>query len=303
VNPPGRIGGGLRPPGRGRSNWSGGFPPPAKPRAVEGGLVARSARGAIGEHWWSRRFLEVLESFALGSRLTRGKNYARRGQVLSLDVAPGAVTASVQGSRRTPYKVSISLPAFSELVWAKVEVTLAEQAIHSARLLAGEMPHDLEEVFLAAGAPLFPQRAKDLTLSCSCPDWEVPCKHLAAAFYLLAESFDDDPFAILLWRGRSRKALLQRLRELRGGDTAHPAAERALPDEGPRVGAMMALADLPLAEGDFWTGASVPALPVQAELPTDLLLRQLPVPGASLGGPDLVSFLAPLYAVFGESPD
>jgi len=270
---------------------------------VEGGLVARSARGAIGEHWWSRRFLEVLESFALGSRLTRGKNYARRGQVLSLEVAPGVVTASVQGSRKTPYKVSIALTAFSELVWAKVEVTLAEQAIHSARLLAGEMPHDLEEVFLAAGAPLFPQRAKDMALSCSCPDWEVPCKHLAATFYLLAESFDDDPFAILLWRGRSRKALLNRLRELRGGDTAHLAVEPALTAEGLRVGAMMALADLALADGDFWTGAPVPALPVQAELPTDLLLRQLPVPGALLGGPDLVTYLAPLYAVFGESPD
>ena len=270
---------------------------------MDGGLVARSTRGAIGEHWWSRRFLEVLESFALGSRLTRGKNYARRGQVLSVEVAPGVVTASVQGSRKTPYKVSITLPAFSELVWAKVEVTLAEQAIHSARLLAGEMPHDLEEVFLAAGAPLFPQRAKDLTLSCSCPDWEVPCKHLAATFYLLAESFDDDPFAILLWRGRSRKVLLNRLRELRGGDTVHPAAEPARMVEGPRVGAMMALADLTLADVDFWTGAPVSALPVQTELPTDLLLRQLPVPGALLGGPDLVTYLAPLYAVFGESPD
>jgi uncharacterized Zn finger protein len=270
---------------------------------VEGGLVARSTRGAIGEHWWSRRFLEVLESFALGSRLTRGKNYARRGQVLSVEVAPGVVTASVQGSRKTPYKVSIALPAFSELVWAKVEVTLAEQAIHSARLLAGEMPHDLEEVFAAAGSPLFPQRANDLSLSCSCPDWEVPCKHLAATFYLLAERFDDDPFAILLWRGRSRETLLSRLRELRGDDTAPPAAGPvALTAEGPRVGAMMALADLVLVDSDFWAGAPVQALPVQAELPVDLLLRQLPVPGTSLGGPDLVAYLAPLYAVFGESP-
>lgn len=291
-------------PGRGRSSWSAGFPPPSKPRAVDGGLVPRSARGAIGEHWWSRRFLEVLESFALGSRLTRGKNYARRGQVLSLQVAPGVVTASVQGSRRTPYKVSITLPAFSELVWAKVEVTLAEQAIHSARLLAGEMPQDLEEVFLSAGAPLFPQRAKDLTLYCSCPDWEVPCKHLAATFYLLAENFDDDPFAILLWRGRSRTTLLNRLRELRGSDTSHGAVEAAgSTAEGHRLGAMMALADLVLADGDFWTGAPVPALPVQPELPTDLLLRQLPVPGASLGGPDLVTYLAPVYEMFGTSPD
>ena len=214
------------------------------------------------------------------------------------------VTASVQGSRKAPYKVSIALPAFSELVWAKVEVTLAEQAIHSARLLAGEMPQDLEEVFLSAGAPLFPARAKDLTMHCSCPDWEVPCKHLAATFYLLAESFDDDPFAILLWRGRSRTALLNRLRELRGSETSPRAVEPAGPtNEGLRLGAMMALADLVLADGDFWIGAPVPALPVQPELPTDLLLRQLPAPGTTLGGPDLVTYLAPLYAVFGTSPD
>ena len=293
----------MSPPGRGRSSWPGGFPPASKPRAVDGGLVARSARGAIGEHWWSRRFLEVLESFALGSRLTRGKNYARRGQVLSLEVTPGVVMASVQGSRKTPYKVSVALPAFSELVWAKVEVTLAEQAIHSARLLAGEMPHDLEEVFLAAGAPLFPQQAKDMALSCSCPDWEVPCKHLAAMFYLLAESFDDDPFDILLWRGRGREALLSRLRELRGGDTAHLAEEQpAQPAEDPRVGAMMALADVTAAGGDFWTGAPAPPLPIQADLPVDLLLRQLPVPGPLLGGPALVAYLAPLYAAVGEPP-
>lgn len=297
----------MSPAGRGRgSSWSGGFPPAAKPRAVDGGLVARSARGAIGEQWWSRRFLEVLESFALGSRLTRGRNYARRGQVISLVVSAGLVIASVQGSRKTPYKVSIALPAFSELVWAKVEVTLAEQAIHSAQLLAGEMPHDLEQVFAAAGAPLFPQRAADLTMSCSCPDWEVPCKHLAATFYLLAERFDDDPFQILLWRGRKRDAMLGRLRELRGGDPvpgAEPAADPAATQtEIPRVGALMALADVTVAARDFWTGAPALALPIQAELPVDLLLRQLPVPGALLGGPDLVAFLEPLYAVFAESP-
>jgi len=292
------------PPGRGRHGSSSGFPPPSKPRTVDGGLVARSARGAIGEHWWSRRFIEVLESFALGSRLTRGKNYARRGQVLSLTVAPGVVTASVQGSRRAPYKVTIALPTFRELVWAKVEGTLAEQAIHSARLLAGEMPEDLEEVFRSAGAPLFPQRASDLTLSCSCPDWEVPCKHLAAAFYLLAERFDDDPFAILLWRGRTRAALLSRLRELRGSEASPGAVEPSGPtSEGLRLGATMALAEVVPADGDFWTGAPIAALPVQPELPTDLLLRQLPVPGAPLGGSGLVTFLEPLYAALADSPD
>lgn len=283
-------------------SWSSGFPPPSKPRAVEGGLVARSARGAIGEQWWSRRFLEVLESFALGSRLTRGKNYARRGQVLSLSVAPGVVTAAVQGSRRTPYKVTISLPAFGELVWAKVEVSLAEHAIHCARLLAGEIPHDLEAVFATAGAPLFPERAADLSQRCSCPDWEVPCKHLAAAFYLLAEHFDEDPFAILLWRGRSRESLLGRLRELRGSDPL-VSPEQPQGSDGPRSGAMTALAALALGDRDFWAAPPLPGLPAHAALPADLLLRQLPDPGAALGGRELLAYLDPLYRRFGERAD
>lgn len=281
-----------------------GFPPPAAPRSVRGGLVARSTRGDIGQQWWSRRFLQVLESFALGSRLTRGRNYARRGQVVSLTVSPGVVRASVQGSRRAPYAVSIALASFSQLVWAKVEVALAEEAIHSARLLAGELPADLEAVFAAAGAPLFPQRAKDLDQRCSCPDAEVPCKHLAATFYLLAERFDDDPFAILLWRGREREALLARLRELRGGAPGLPGADGepagdagpAVAAARPRVGAMMALADVAVAPGDFWTGPPLPEVPGSPPLPTDLLLRQLPEPGAALGGADLLTRLAPLYA-------
>jgi uncharacterized Zn finger protein len=283
----------------------GGFPPPSRPRAVEGGLVARSARGDIGLLWWSRRFVEVLESFALGSRLTRGKNYARRGQVLSLEVVAGTVKATVQGSRRAPYRVQIGLAPFSELVWAKVEVVLAEQAIHSARLLAGEFPAELEQVFAAAGAPLFPQRASDLAMSCSCPDWEVPCKHLSATFYLLAERFDDDPFQILHWRGRDRAALLGRLRELRGG-SGPVVADGSPPDVagGQRsVGAMTALADVvhvgrqvdPADAAGFWTATALPPQPSHPDLPVDLVLRQLPVPGEAIGGARLVTALRPLY--------
>lgn len=292
------------------SRWSG-FPPPSAPRPVKGGVVARSARGDIGEQWWSQRFVQVLESFALGTRLTRGRNYARRGQVVSLDVAPGQVRASVQGSRRAPYRVTIGLAPFSELVWAKVEVTLAEQAIHSARLLAGEMPAELEEVFAAAGAPLFPGRASDLTMACSCPDAAVPCKHLAATFYLLAESFDEDPFRILAWRGRERQTLLTRLRGLRGD--APTAVEDLDVRAGPRrtVGAAMALDDerpddreRSAGAGEaFWEGERAPDLPINAELPADLLLRQLPLPGAVLGGQGLVDRLRPLYARLAEPGD
>ncbi|PTA47204.1 SWIM zinc finger family protein [Micromonospora sp. RP3T] len=217
------------------------------PLRVEGGLRARSTRGAIGRSWWSRRFLEVLESFALGSRLTRGRAYARRGQVLRLDVAPGLVTAEVQGSRPAPYPVRIGLSAYPEEVWRRVEAELAGQAFFSARLLAGDLPAELEELFAAAGAPLFPAEVGELAQRCGCPDFAVPCKHLAATFYLLAEAFDADPFRLLHWRGRSRADLLDRLRTLRGvrPDTAASSIGSADPPVGTAAAASAGSRDRP----------------------------------------------------------
>ncbi|MER5335535.1 SWIM zinc finger family protein [Micromonospora sp. NPDC002717] len=205
-----------------------------RPRRVDGGLRARSTRGAIGRSWWSRRFLEVLESFALGTRLTRGRSYARAGQVVRLDVAPGTVSAVVQGSRAQPYEVSIALTPFPPELWSRVEADLAAQAFFSARLLAGDLPPELEELFAAAGAPLFPAGVAELRQRCSCPDFAVPCKHLAATFYLLAEAFDADPFQLLHWRGRGRAELLDRLRALRAGTAAAdlPAGPSTVPSGG-----------------------------------------------------------------------
>jgi uncharacterized Zn finger protein len=278
------------------------------PIRVDGGIKARSARGAIGESWWSKRFLAVLESFALGTRLTRGRSYARAGQVLSLDVAPGMVTASVQGSRPKPYRVTIGLKPFPDRMWSRVERALAAQALFSAQLLAGEMPHEIEDVFASAGAPLFPETIKDLELACSCPDWSVPCKHLAATFYLLAEAFDRDPFQILYWRGRDRETLLSRLRVLRGGSAAErePAGEPAA-KEPVRIGSATALADLsapPLAEAieRFWLPpVPLPQRPPTLDVEPDLLLRQLPEPGPELGGSNLVDRLRPVYDQLGTS--
>ncbi|MGC4804260.1 SWIM zinc finger family protein [Micromonospora sp. DT233] len=200
------------------------------PRRVDGGLRARSTRGAIGRSWWSRRFLEVLESFALGTRLTRGRSYARSGQVLDLGIAPGVVTARVQGSRPRPYEVRIALAPFPAKLWQRIEAELAAQAFFSARLLAGDLPAELEQLCATAGAPLFPADVDELTQRCNCPDYAVPCKHLAATFYLLAEAFDADPFELLHWRGRRRAELLGRLRALRAAavdpDAAPPIGDR-----------------------------------------------------------------------------
>ena len=190
--------------------------PPARPIRVDGGIKARSKRGAIGEQWWSRRFIGVLESYGMSGRLARGRSYARAGQVLDFELSQGKVTARVQGSRVRPYQVRIGVLPLTTAQWRRVMQQLASQALFRAKLLAGEMPHEIEEVFSECGTPLFPRSAADLDMHCSCPDWGVPCKHLAAVCYVLAEEFDRDPFAMLAWRGKGRDELLTALRQIQG---------------------------------------------------------------------------------------
>jgi hypothetical protein len=199
------------------------------------------------------------------------------------------VTASVQGSRKTPYHLTIELKPLAEKAWRAVEGAIAAQAIHSAVLLAGEMPPELEQVFESVGAPLFPASIGELAMSCSCPDDAVPCKHIAATFYLLAEAFDDDPFQILLWRGRSREALLAHL----GSGDALIDQPPPSPFEG------VTLAPLEELRDRFWVmPVPLPERPPVLETAPDLLLRQLPTPGGALGGPSLVAKLRPLYETF-----
>ncbi|MFW6039819.1 MAG: SWIM zinc finger family protein, partial [Gemmatimonadota bacterium] len=186
-------------------------------REAKDGIKARSRRGDIGERWWSRRFVEALESFANANRLRRGRSYARSGQVMDLDVESGLVTARVQGSRKRPYTIRAEIDRFDDDEWSLAEDAIAAQALFLAALLAGEMPADIEDAFDAAGLELFPRSHADLRTECSCPDWANPCKHIAATLYILAEAFDDDPFLILAWRGRDRDTLIERLRERRAG--------------------------------------------------------------------------------------
>jgi uncharacterized Zn finger protein len=282
---------------------------------VDGGLKAQSTRGAIGSTWWSKRFLSVLESLAMDGRLARGRSYARAGQVLSLTVTPGKVTASVQGSRPKPYNVRIGLKVFPDAIWQQVEQALAEQALFSARLLAGEMPQEIEGIFAHVSMPLFPTRSADLAMECSCPDWGVPCKHLAATFYLLAEAFDADPFQIMQWRGRDRKTLLANLRHRRGAESGKPARRARsqqtvlIEDKAPIIGSALALGGLPSPDlagvvDRFWV-APVPlgAQPPMLDTDVDLLLRQLATPAAAAGGPALIAHLREYYRALAPPPD
>jgi uncharacterized Zn finger protein len=289
--------------------------PPARPRRVEGGIKARSKRGAIGEQWWSRRFIGVLESYGMSGRLTRGRSYARAGQVLDFELSQGKVTARVQGSRVRPYQVRIRVLPLTTAQWRRVMKQLASQALFRAKLLAGEMPHEIEEVFSECGTPLFARSAADLDMHCSCPDWGVPCKHLAAVCYVLAEEFDRDPFAMLAWRGKGRDELLTALRQIQGAGGALPAgaSSAGAPTAGAPAGTSRAALDVPappLAEclDGFWSPGLSPArLRALAAAPgsaaPDLLLRMFPPPAVQVRGKDLADVLAPAYQQLAAEDD
>jgi uncharacterized Zn finger protein len=274
--------------------------PPARPIRVDGGIKARSKRGAIGEQWWSRRFIGVLESYGMSGRLARGRSYARAGQVLDFELSQGKVTARVQGSRVRPYQVRIGVLPLTTAQWRRVLKQLASQALFRAKLLAGEMPHEIEEVFSECGTPLFPRSAGDLDMHCSCPDWGVPCKHLAAVCYVLAEEFDRDPFAMLAWRGKGRDELLTALRQIQGAAPGSAGSGQVGAD--PAAPAALDVPHRPLAEclDGFWSPGLSPArLRALAAAPgaaaPDLLLRMFPPPPVQVRGKDLADVLAPAY--------
>lgn len=245
---------------------------------------------------WSRRFADLVESFGMEERLRAGRSLARTGGVLTMTISTSVVIAQVRGSQPEPAKVRVALRAFTRVQWARVEAELAGRAGHCARLLAGELPEDIEEVFATVDLRPLPEAPGEMSMDCTCLDWGVPCEHLAAVLYLLAESFDTDPFGLLAWRGRGRDELLTRLRELRAGEHAR---QRHAPEEP-------TLADHLDA---FWTAPTpgepgfTERLPVDpaGEPPPDAILDQLGPSGIIVDGRDLTEALRPLYRAMRRS--
>ncbi len=244
-----------------RDDFWGGYAP-SKPIKVEGGIKAKSKRGAIGDTWWSKRWVGLLESFGWSNRLERGRRYARSGQVLDFKLAPGKVTARVQGSIPKPYLVSIEIKPLTDEAWKRVEEEMVQKAIFAAKLLAGEMPHNIEEAFDAAGMALFPESSKDIKTDCSCPDSANPCKHIAAVYYILAEEFDRDPFMLFKLRGKTKDEITGSLRKKRtAGSQGAPELEVLLPDKATEQ------KEEPLSVDDFWSGEELESFSVNISPP------------------------------------
>jgi len=217
---------------------------------------------------------------------------------LELDVEPGIALAKVQGSRFTPYRVRIRPQTFSEHQWRRAEKAIAARALTLAGLLAGEMPSDIEEVLAGAKLALLPSSYDELRASCTCPDAANPCKHTAAAYYILAERFDSDPFALFTLRGRTKEELLDAVRSRRAKTLGKPRVA-AVASAVKTVGPEAALPPLSEVLGSFWrAGAELEQLqvsPLASEF-SDALLRRLGSLATGDGRSDLSELLAPAYA-------
>jgi len=203
--------------------------------------VSATSSGAareFGRTWWGRAWLDALEQRAQldPDRLPRGREYAQSGAVGELAVTPGEARAEVQGRKTEPYVVRIRVRRFTDAEWDRVLEAISAQLGHAAALLDGELPPEIASDASSAGLDLLPGGG-EIGPRCSCPDDADPCKHSAAACYLLADALDADPFALFLLRGRSRDEVLAGVRSRRRGATpgqtsSAPQRPRPAADEG-----------------------------------------------------------------------
>ncbi len=254
---------------------------PRTPQSVRGGIRAQTTLGGGPRSWWGRRWFELLEAFRLGARLGRGRSYAAAGQVSALTVAPGLVTAHVQGVADTPYRSEIRCRRLEGEPLARLVARLREQPMWVARLLIGDLPAEVETLFATAGCPLFPAREHDVTSRCSCPDWANPCKHLAAVYYLMGESVARQPLLLLELRGVRREDLVATACPAAAAPPPPAAAGRAA---APRRPPGDARAPNPAAaDGGAFYGAPLPEFedfgpPSRAAVAAPLIQRLGPLP-------------------------
>ncbi|HEU5081891.1 MAG TPA: SWIM zinc finger family protein [Acidimicrobiales bacterium] len=182
----------------------------------------------FGTTWWGEAWLDALEGIAggRGSRLARGRRWAKANRGADLHIEPGGVNAWVQADRDEPHEVHVGIRPFRDDEWDTVLDAIAAKAAHAAALLDGELDPGIVADAQAVEVDLLP-RPRDLRTVCTCPDDVEPCEHAAAVCHLLADALDDDPFVLLLLRGRRRDEVLDEVRRRRGGGVVEDAgAER-----------------------------------------------------------------------------
>lgn len=179
------------------------------------GIRSQETRAGTGRAEWAKKWFAALEKIDLGGRFGRGRNYAMSGQVTSLEIAGDVVRAEVQGMRSERYKITIDFRVPPKTVRGKIAAAIRKEPMLVARLLAGEMPMEVETVFRDFGYDLYPgskldggTRKYDTVTECSCPDYANPCKHVFAAMIVLGEEIARRPSLLVELRGIQMEDLL-----------------------------------------------------------------------------------------------
>ena len=155
----------------------------------------------FGKTWWGGEWLKALTHIDYANRIPRGSAYARQGAVKSIEVKGNTIKAKVSGRRPTPYTVTIKVPPFSQTGVNRLMKMLLKKPTLISKLLNHELDPEILQICKYLGLQVFPQRWDDLEMNCSCPDWAVPCKHLAAVIYMMSREIDNDPFLVFSMHG------------------------------------------------------------------------------------------------------
>ena len=284
--------------------------PSVNPRRVRGGVKLKAKEGEEPESWVTQRMNRIVEAAATGSTLREGLEYARMGQTKKLEVGTGRITASIQGRGDRPYRTTLAIEPFTDKRWAQMIESMADQALYAAKLLAGELPPNIEDLFAPLGLRLFPTEPGEFGVTCSCSDpgkddnpW---CKHAVCAAALAAERLGEDPFLIFTLRGIMGEELIERLRERRAmagqGPGATPVYSAHVPgvsdaNPTPLEAAVVESVDRFWKAGPELSGIELPL--ARPEVSHVLLRRLGPSPFTEARFP-LVGLLATCYELIGE---
>ena len=178
------------------------------------GIRAQESRSGGARTWWARRWVEVLERMGLGARLGRGKHYAVSGQVTGMRLEGPHVEAQVVGTRPDPYRVTIDFRVPEGAAREAIVARIKGEPMIAARLIADDMPTEVEQAFRDCGLDFFPggklaPGVYDMTTACSCPDYANPCKHVSAVLLILGEEIARRPMTLLELRGIAEEDLYE----------------------------------------------------------------------------------------------
>lgn len=277
---------------------------PAKPRRVRGGYKLSSGYNSAEAGpipWTTQRWIRIIEQAASGPKLVEGIEYGRLGQTKRLEIVAGAVKASVQGRQYRPYEVALKVSVFTPEQWEQVVGLMSDQAMYAAKLLSGELPPNIEEVFARVGVRLFPMEISDVTTSCTCGVQEQWCKHACCVASLLADQLASKPFLMFEMRGISPSDLMEHVRQRR---SMSAAGSSTMPIYTPHAEGEHPSRPLEDCVGSFWESDSVEEeidLPLEPPAVSHPLLRRLgPSPFAGAKFP-LVGLLATCYEMVSKA--